>query len=185
MTLEDVDTGMGFSFKMQNTCRKCGGKGIVFSEICDHCKGRRVVRENKKLLLVVEKGMKDGEKLVFHKESEQHPDITPGDLIVTLKQRPHRFFHTRSGNDLHANMDLNFKEALLGFSKRFKHLDGRDVEISAREPTQPFFVRKVVEEGMPHHKFSSQKGDLFLKMNVKLPIRLTEEEKELVKQLFN
>ena len=182
--MKDVDTGMGFSFGMQNTCQKCAGKGIVFSETCPHCKGRKVLKEDKKLRIEVEKGMKDGQNIIFERESEQHPDMIPGDLIVHLRQNPHRFFHTRTGDDLHANMNLNLKEALLGYSKRVIHLDRRELYVESNKPTQPFSIKKIDKEGMPQHNFPSNKGDLYLKFFVRLPEKLSEAEKEIVRQLF-
>lgn len=182
--IENVDTGMGFTFKMQNTCNKCGGKGIVFKEVCEHCKGRRVVREDKNLRIEIERGMKDNEKIVFPREAEQHPDIVPGDLVVTLKQRAHSFFTKRQGDDLHASISLNFKEALLGYDRSFKHLDGRRVSVTSQRPIQPFAVRTLHGEGMPMHNFSSSKGNLFLKQIVRLPERLTSDERILVERLF-
>lgn len=184
VTMQDVDTGMGFTFRMQNTCQKCQGKGIVFSETCDQCRGRKVIKEDKKLRVEIEKGMKDGQTIVFERESEQHPDMVPGDLVVHLKQNPHRFFNSRTNDDLHANINLNLKEALLGFSKTIQHLDRRPIVIDSDRPTQPFSIKKIEGEGMPHHKFSSQKGDLFIKFNIRLPDRLSEAEKEIVRQLF-
>lgn len=184
VTMQDVDTGMGFTFRMQNTCQKCQGKGIVFSEVCPHCRGRKIVREDKKLKIEIEKGMKNGQHIVFERESEQHPDMIPGDLIVTLRQKPHKLFHSRTNDDLHANVHLNLKEALLGFSKTIKHLDGRSVILESYKPTQPNDTQKIVGEGMPHHQYASQKGDLYVKYDVKLPERLSELEKELIKQLF-
>jgi DnaJ-related protein SCJ1 len=184
VTMQDVDTGMGFTFRMQNTCQKCQGKGIVFSEVCPHCKGRKIVKEDKKLRIEIEKGMRDGQRIVFERESEQHPDMIPGDLICTLRHKPHKFFHSRIKDDLHANISLNFKEALLGFSRTIQHLDNRFIKLENYKPTQPNEIQKVVGEGMPHHQYSSQKGDLYIKYNVRLPERLSEIEKELIKQLF-
>lgn len=184
VVMQDVNTGMGFTFRMQNTCDRCQGKGIIFSETCDQCRGKKVVKEDKKLRVDIEKGMKDGETIVFERESEQHPDMVPGDLVVTLRQRPHKFFHSRTGDDLHANIQLNLKEALLGYSKKIQHLDKREFYIESDRPTQPYYVRKLSSEGMPQHKFSSHKGHLYVKFNVRLPEKLSEAEKELVRQLF-
>lgn len=183
--VEDVNTGMGFTIKMQNTCNRCNGKGIIFKETCPHCKGRKVVREDKTLQIEVEKGMKNGERIVFPRESEQHPDVIPGDLIVTLKQKPHYFFHTRKNDDLYARISISLKEALLGYEKTFKHLDGRTVRITKNKPTQPFEVTVLENEGMPVHNFSSSKGVLYLEHVVRLPSQLTEEEKKLVEELFS
>lgn len=182
--VEDVDTGMGFTFKMQNTCNRCGGKGIIFKETCPHCSGKKVIREEKGLKVEVEKGMKNNEKIVFPREAEQHPDYIPGDLIITLKQKSHYFFNDRKNDDLYANLNLNLKEALLGYDRSFKHLDGRSVKVTSKKPTQPFEVKRIEEEGMPVHNFASSKGDLFLKHIVRLPSKITEEEKRLVQDLF-
>ena len=182
--VEQMNTGMGFSFQVQNTCNKCGGKGVVFKESCPICKGRRVIREDKVLQLEIEKGMKDKENIVFSKEAEQHPDLAPGDLIVTLKQKSHHFFRERKGNDLYANIRLNLKDALLGYTKSFKHLDGRNVDVKKEGTTQPFDVRVLKEEGMPTHNYPSFKGNLYLTQTVKLPDVLTEEEKKIVEKLF-
>jgi DnaJ-class molecular chaperone len=183
--VEDMDSGMGFTFKMQNTCNRCGGKGIIFKETCPHCKGRKVVREEKTLKIEVERGMKSDEKITFPRESEQHPDIIPGDLIVTLKQKPHYFFHTRKNDDLYARITLSLKEALLGYERTFKHLDGRTVRVTSNKPTQPFQVTVLENEGMPVHNFASSKGVLYLEHIVRLPSQLTEEEKKLVEELFS
>ena len=185
VVLEDVQTGMGFSIRMQNTCSKCQGKGISFTETCDVCKGRKIVKEDKKYKIEIEKGMRDGQSIVFERESEQHPDTIPGDLIINLKQIPHNFFTERHGNDLHAKFDLNLKEALLGYNKKITHLDRREFYIESDKPTQPFSIRKIDGEGMPQHKFPSSKGDLYIKFNVRLPDRLNEVEKSLVREMFD
>lgn len=182
--LEEVNTGMGFTFQVQNTCNRCRGRGVVFKETCPHCNGRRVNNIEQSFTVTVEKGMKHKEKIVFPREAEQHPDITPGDLIVNLIQRPHHFFIDRKDDDLYANLHLSLKEALLGYSKSFKHLDGRVVKIEKKGTTQPFEVRLVEEEGMPIHNFYSSKGKLFLTQVIKLPSSLTEEEKRIVEELF-
>lgn len=53
--------------------------------------------------------MKDGEQIIFRGESEQHPDMAPGDLVVVLKQQTHKVFHQRNGDHLHIDMHLNLK----------------------------------------------------------------------------
>jgi DnaJ-related protein SCJ1 len=184
VTLQEIDTGMGFRFQTQNTCNRCKGKGIVFTETCPHCRGNRVVKEDKKLRIDIERGMRDGQHITFDRESEQHPDMVPGDLIVTLRQKQHKTFHSRQGDDLHSTLTLSLKEALLGYSKSIQHLDKRSFYIDSNKPTQPFQVRKIDGEGMPQHNFPSQKGDLYVKFNVRLPDKLNESEKEIVKQLF-
>ncbi len=90
--------------------------------------------------------MRDGQQIVFRGESEQSPDFAPGDLIVHLKQHSHDFFHTRKGDNLHTDFDLNLKEALLGYKKKIRHLDSREFWIESSKPTQPFYVRTLTKE---------------------------------------
>lgn len=72
--------------QMQAACDKCGGRGITSDLNCPHCRGRKVVNDVKQLNIVVEKGMKDGDEVVFEREAEQIPDHIPGDVIFTVKQ---------------------------------------------------------------------------------------------------
>ena len=183
-TLQNINM-FGMQMQMEQECEKCRGKGIIFSEICPHCKGRKIVRENKKLTLEIEKGMENDQKIVFKGESEQSPDTIPGDLIITLKQQKHSFFKQRKRNDLYADINLNLKEALFGYNKKIKHLDGREFYIESNKVTQPDETRIITGEGMPVHKFPSQKGDLYIKFNVKLPKTLNKKEKELIKEIFS
>jgi len=185
VVLEEVNTGMGFTMRMQNQCNKCGGKGITFAETCDICRGRKVVKEDKTLRIEIEKGMPDGHNIVFPRESEAHPDHSPGDLILNVKTNKHRFFESRLNNDLYANMELNLKEALLGYSKDIKHMDNRSFTIEESKPTQPFWIRTIKNEGMPHFKYPSSKGDLHITLKVRFPQKFNEDEKKLINELFD
>ncbi len=78
----------------------------------------------------------------FERQSEQAPGMTPGDVIFKLKTQSHPRFR-RDRDDLHMDLHLSLREALLGFQRSVKHLDGRDVAISHKGVTQPFEVRKV------------------------------------------
>ena len=66
------------------------------------------------LKFYVEKGMVDGDKVMFKGESEQGFEFYPGDVIVTLKQETNNLFK-RDKNDLKISVPITFKEAILGF----------------------------------------------------------------------
>lgn len=184
MTLERVTMGFGMTMQMQQPCKKCEGKGIVFSERCNHCDGERLVSEESMMDIVVERGMRDKQMIVLKGQADQSPDFLPGDLIIILNQKMHHFFKERRGNDLYADMDINLKDALFGFHKKITHMDGREIYVDSDKITQPYEVKVIQGEGMPVHKFPSQKGDLFLKFNVKLPKKLNKKEKELIREIF-
>ena len=182
-TVQYIDM-LGMQMQMEQECERCGGKGVIFSEICPDCRGRKIVRESTKLTLEIERGMENGQNIVFRGEAEQSPDTLPGDLIVTLKQKRHNFFKKRVNNDLYIDMDLTLKEALYGYNKKIKHLDGREFYIESKKITQPDEVRIITGEGMPVHKFPSQKGDLYIKFRVILPKNLNKKEKEIINDIF-
>lgn len=85
---------------------------------------------------MVERGMPDGHKIVFEREGDASPDVTPGDVNFILKTARHPVF-TRKGDDLHVKQTIGLKAALLGFKKTLKHLDGRTVTLERTEVTQP------------------------------------------------
>ena len=111
------------------------------------------------------------------------PGITPGDVIFKFKQAPHATFR-RDGDDLHHDLHISLREALLGYTKTIRHLDGREVTIDVKGVTQPFQVRKMAGEGMPQHNTPSQMGVLHVKNIVDLPATLTNEQKESVGRIF-
>ena len=76
-------------------------------------------------------------------------------------------------------MNLNLlanKQALLGFSKEIQHLDDHSVKLERSGVTQPGEVEKIVGEGMPHHEYSSQFGDLFVEYVIKFQENFTEQQ---------
>lgn len=173
----------GFVVQMQETCQECGGRGTIYKTACPHCGGRKVVVEEKQLTAQIEKGMPSNAEIRFEKESEQQPGITPGDVIFKLKQVEHPRYK-REGDNLRTEVHLTLKEALLGFRKGIRQLDGRELVLTYSGVTQPFETRKITGEGMPVHNYPSQHGDLFVKYIVDLPRQLSENQKEAARALF-
>ena len=97
---------------------------------CPHCKGKRVVQEAKNIQVAIERGLAAGDTIILPKEAEQVPDMAIGDLIFTIKQKPHGTFK-RVGNNLFIEVTLSLEESLLGFKKTVKHLDGHIVNIQS------------------------------------------------------
>jgi DnaJ-class molecular chaperone len=179
--------GPGFNVQMQSACDKCGGQGSTFVHKCAECKGRKIVNEEAELTAEVERGMKNGEKIVFPRMSEQStdPSIQPGDVVLVLKTQGHARFSRRSNHlDLDHKMVITLKQALLGFTKTVKHLDGRDVEVKMESVTFPGQVLKLKAEGMPEHGYPSHKGDLYITFKIQFPKQLSEAQKVQVQTLL-
>jgi DnaJ-class molecular chaperone len=128
--------------------------------------------------------MRDGQEVPFARASEQAPDTVPGDVIVTLRTQPHARF-VRKGNDLHMEQRISLREALLGYSSSFAHMDGHRVVVSTENAvTPPEHVKIIKGEGMPVHEFASEKGDLHVLFHIDFPAQLNKDQQNAIKTLF-
>ncbi|KAG8456912.1 hypothetical protein KFE25_002258 [Diacronema lutheri] len=145
----------------------------------DFCKAEAAILD-----ATIEKGMADGTQLTFERMAEQLPGQVPGDIRLTLRAMPHPAFR-RDGTNLHTEMTISLRDALVGFSKAITHLDGRAVPVSRTGVTKPFETIAVAGEGMPHHGVPSQKGRLLVHITVDFPrAPLSAAQREVVEALF-
>ncbi|KAG0197287.1 hypothetical protein BGX28_009227 [Mortierella sp. GBA30] len=143
-------------------------------------------RSSDKILTIdVKPGWKAGTKIRFPREGDEYPNGAIQDIVFTLEEKPHPVF-TRRGDDLIMNLELTLLEALTGFSKTIKTLDGKTLPVSASASrvTQPGQEERFPGEGMPISKKPGQKGDLIVKFDVKLPTHLTATQKNTLKTLL-
>jgi len=80
--------GPGMYSQSTGPCSDCGGQGSQIDEKdkCKNCNGRKVVKEKKVLECQVDKGAPNGEKYVFHGESDEHPDKDAGDVVIVVQE---------------------------------------------------------------------------------------------------
>ena len=100
-------------------------------------------------------------------------------MRVRLKAAKHAVF-TRNGTDLQMEMKISLREALLGFEKSIRHLDGHPVSIRQGTISSHGQVLTLKDEGMPVHGVPSEFGKLHVRLVVVMPKRLTSDEKEFV-----
>lgn len=151
-------------------------------QVCEQCPNVKYVREGYFVTVDIEKGMQDGQELVFYEDGEPIIDGEPGDLKFRIRTAPHDTFR-RDGNDLHTTVTITLVQALVGFDKTIKHLDDHLVDISSKGITKPKEVRKFKGEGMPLH-FSTKRGNLYVAFEVLFPTKLTQEQKESIKSIL-
>ncbi|XP_043711785.1 dnaJ protein ERDJ3B-like [Telopea speciosissima] len=152
-------------------------------QVCEQCPNLKYEREGYFITVDIEKGMQDGQEVVFYEDGEPIIDGEAGDLKFRIRTAPHERFR-RDGNDLHTTVTIALVQALVGFEKTIKHLDEHLVDISSKGITKPKEVRKFKGEGMPLH-FSSKKGDLYVTFEVLFPTSLTEDQKTKIKAILS
>ncbi|XP_010268041.1 PREDICTED: dnaJ protein ERDJ3B [Nelumbo nucifera] len=148
-------------------------------QVCEQCPNVKYEREGYFVTVDIEKGMQDGQEVVFYEDGEPIIDGESGDLKFRIRTAPHERFR-REGNDLHTTVTITLVQALVGFEKTIKHLDEHQVDIGSKGITKPKEVRKFKGEGMPLH-LSTKKGDLYVTFEVLFPSSLTEDQKTKIK----
>merc|ERR1712048_1090608 len=128
--------------------------------------------------------MSEGERLTFPRMSDQRPGMLPGSVILKLKVQKHHKF-ARRGNDLHMDMSVSLREALLGWSQTIRHIDGHSVEVTSIDVTKHLQIIKVKGEGMPLRDDPASFGDLVIKVSVTFPNKLDSKQRKLVEQIFD
>jgi len=170
--------GPGFIQQFESVCTQCGGQGEVIPEKdrCKTCHGKKTVRDRKIIEVHIEKGMQDGQKIIFNGEGDQEPDLEPGDLKIVLDCKEHPVFK-RSGSDLIMHMPLQLVESLCGFQKVIKTMDQRDLVITSLpgEVIKHEDIKYIMAEGMPQHKNPFEKGRLIIQFFVIFPDSIRSE----------
>ncbi|WOK94690.1 dnaJ protein ERDJ3B [Canna indica] len=151
--------------------------------ICEQCPNVKFEREGYFVNVDIEKGMQDGREVLFYEDGEPKIDGEAGDLKFRIRTAPHDSFK-REGNDLHTTMTISLVDALVGFGKTIKHLDGHLLEIGTKGITKPKEVRKYKGEGMPLH-LSTKKGELYIMFEVLFPKSLTDDQKTKIKAVLS
>jgi len=162
------------------TCERCKGEGRIITEPCPECKGTGKVRKARTVVLNVPPGIDDGSVLTLRNEGEPgQRGGPPGDLHVYIRVKPHPIFK-REGYDIVCEIPISFVDAALGGEITVPTLDG-EVKYYIPEGTQTGTVFKLKGKGVPKFK-GSGRGDQYFRVMVEVPKKLTEKQKELLRQ---
>lgn len=174
-----VTMQQGF-LRMQQTCHTCHGTGKEIKEKCSYCDGVGQIRKNKTLEVKIPKGIDDGMRIRSTGNGE--PGVNggpPGDLYVEIRLKKHAIFE-RDGDDLHCEVPLPFATAALGGKLEVPTLGGKG-EITIPEGTQSGKVFRLRSKGIKGVR-SSYPGDLYCHVFIETPVKLKEDQKELLRK---
>ena len=169
------------TFVTMEPCKTCRGQGQIVDRPCSDCKGSGKARRNKKIELKIPPGAEDGMQFQLRGEGEVSDSGVPGDLIVRIHIRPHQQFERLEDGHLLYNLDVKFTDLALGGEARVPTLDGEE-KIKIPQGTQPNKVLTIKGKGLPRYG-SSGRGDLAVRINAKVPTKLTDRQKSLLKEL--
>ncbi len=178
-----VRRSSGF-FSIATTCPTCSGEGEVIENPCTHCGGRGLVTRSRKIKVSIPAGIEDGKRIGIPGQGDGGLNGGPaGDLYVYIHVRPHEYFQ-RDGNDLYCVVPISITQAALGAEILVSTLeDSRKVKVRIPPGTQNGRILKLKNEGVPLLHSPDRRGDLYLKVLVEVPTRLSGQAKALLKQL--
>ena len=162
------------------TCDECGGTGEIIKEKCTNCSGTGKEIKNKRIKVKVPAGVDTGSIISIQGEGEAGERGGPsGDLFIYITVKEHDIFK-RKGNNIYFTVPISFVEATLGAEIEVPTLDGT-IKHKIPEGTQTGTQFRLKNKGVPNVR-GVGKGDIYFKVKVEVPKKLTEKQKELLKQ---
>jgi len=160
-------------------CDTCLGGGKVPEKICKDCSGKGVLRREEEVSVQIPAGIRDGEMIRMSSMGEAVSKGTTGDLYIKINVVPHKIFR-REGENLAMTLDLKLTDALLGAKYPIETLDGK-IEVKVPEGVGINEVLRVKGKGVPTG--GRGRGDLMIKLKIKLPKKLSKKEKKIIEDL--
>lgn len=175
-----VQMRQGF-FAVTQACPHCHGKGKIITDPCRKCHGDGRVQKTKTLSVKIPAGVDTGDRIRLAGEGEAGEFGAPaGDLYVQVHVKDHPIF-VRDGNNLYCEIPISFTTAALGGEVAVPTLDGR-LMLKIPSETQSGRMFRLRGKGVRSLR-SGAEGDLLCKAVVETPVKLSDEQKELLKQL--
>ncbi|MEO6016667.1 MAG: molecular chaperone DnaJ, partial [Polaromonas sp.] len=175
-----VQMRQGF-FSVQQTCPQCKGTGKLIPEPCVSCHGVGKTKTNKTLEVKIPAGIDDGMRIRSTGNGEPGTNGgPPGDLYIEIRLKKHDIFE-RDGDDLHCPVPISFTTAALGGEIEVPTLAGK-AAIDIPEGTQAGKQFRLRGKGIKGVR-SSYPGDLYCHITVETPVKLTEHQRKLLKEL--
>lgn len=163
-------------------CPECKGQGKMPEQACNVCGGEGRIQEKENIEIYIPAGVDSGQiiKAVDKGEAGQR-GAESGDLFVKIFVKPHPLFQ-RKGDDLYFSISIPFSLAVLGGAVKVPTLGGEDIALKVLPGTESGKVFRIAKKGIPH--FSGWgTGDLYIKVLINVPKKLTKQQKELLEKL--
>ena len=164
----------------QRTCSRCRGAGKIITEPCPKCHGRGKLRVSKRETINIPAGIDNGQVLTDPGKGQPgERGGRPGDLNIVITVKPHKLFKRREYN-LYIDLPMTFTQAALGAEIDVPTLD-KPIKYRFPEGTQPGQVFCLRGQGIQRLQ-ASGKGDLYVTAVVEIPKKLSEKQKDLLRQ---
>jgi len=163
------------------TCPTCNGQGETIPSPCRTCQGRGLERRTRKKVVNIPGGVDAGTQIRLAGEGQPGVNGGPnGNLYITINVKSHKFFR-RKENDIVLDLDINIAQAALGAEVDIPTVDG-PARLKIPNGTQPGKILRMRGKGVPFLR-GNGRGDQLVVINVEIPARLSQEQRELFEKL--
>lgn len=171
------------NFAQITTCPHCNGSGEIIDKPCKSCQGQGMLNKTRKVEIKIPAGVDNMSKIRVSGEGDCGQNGGPnGDLFVVIHVEPSRYFK-REGINVFTELEISPAQAVLGDVITIKTLDG-DKEIQIPAGTQYGDIVKIKGAGIPIITKPSQRGEHIVVVKIKIPEKLSEQEKRLYQELY-
>jgi molecular chaperone DnaJ len=168
-------------FTISRTCPHCQGQGEIIPSPCTDCHGTGRAKKKKTLTLRLPAGIADQARMRLVGEGEAgEAGASRGDLYVVVRIKKHDIFE-RQNDDLYCQVSVSFSQAALGAVLDIPTLNGLE-QLKIPSGTQSGEVIRIKGKGLKEVR-SQRSGDLYVRVQVRTPDRLTREQKDLLRKL--
>ncbi|GAA0416898.1 MAG: molecular chaperone DnaJ [Bacillota bacterium] len=166
----------------RRVCNYCSGSGKIIPDKCNTCGGTGKVKKRKTIHITIPAGIDEGQQIRVSGKGESGVNGgPPGDLFVVVQVKPHDFFQ-REGDHIFCELPLTFAQAALGDEIEVPTVHGK-VKLKIPAGTQTGKTFRMKGKGAPNVRGYGH-GDQHIKVKVMTPTKLSERQKELLRE-FN
>ena len=168
-----------------STCSHCNGEGKIIKNACRNCGGTGLVRKKATVKVNIPAGVENGMQLTMRGEGHAAKNNgINGDLLILIEELPHSQLR-REGNNLFYSQVISVTDAMLGTEISVPSLDG-PYRLKVDAGTQSGTVLRLRGKGLPSVKgYGNGTGDLYVKILVWIPKKLSRSEKEVIENMRN
>lgn len=163
-------------------CPECKGEGFQFEKPCNVCKGEGRVFAQEEIEVILPPGLDHNQVIKIEGKGDAgRRGGKSGDLYIRIQLQPHPKFQ-RKGDDLYATITISLTTAILGGEIEFFDLEKEKIFVKIPPGTESGKILRIKNKGLPHFQRSGR-GDLYLKIKIDIPKKLTKRQKELLEKL--
>lgn len=180
--VQQIRKTMFGTFTKSGICPECEGEGLKPEKLCNVCKGEGRVRTQEQLRVTIPAGVDTNQLLKIEGKGDAGKRKgRTGDLYLRIRIKPHPIFQ-RKGDDLYLNAPISFSQAVMGDEIEVPVIDGGSMALQVPEGTESGRILKVPGKGLPHFARLGR-GTMFVELEIKVPKKLSQEQKDLLSRL--